>query len=52
MSTFSPRQGAKSGVMQRIMSIFVTKHGRKGAILGRAKICQQTLSPGDPKTLQ
>jgi hypothetical protein len=38
------RQGAKSGVMQRIMSIFVTQHGRKGAILGQSKIFKHALS--------
>jgi hypothetical protein len=43
MSTFSASRGAKSGVMQRIMSIFVTKDGWKGAIFDQAKIFKQTL---------
>jgi hypothetical protein len=44
MSTFSSNQGTKSGVMQRIMSILVTKSGRKGGILDQAKIFKHTLS--------
>jgi hypothetical protein len=43
MSTFSASQGAKSGVMQRIMSIFVTQDSRKGAILVQAEIFKHTL---------
>jgi hypothetical protein len=42
--SFSSSRGGKSGVMQRIMSIFPTKDGRKKAIIGQSKIFKHTLS--------